>query len=140
MQVLSNPAEAGAPARVLRLVGEASLVKFGRLRHAKKPTESAAAVRPVYLKKALREYGGRGVPSAGTPWVLAANRSRGGKLVLALGNITRRTGAGKPAKLSHPVHRILKFFKFALQIEIFQFVTVHVRFEHFRRKHLGAAP
>jgi hypothetical protein len=66
--------------------------------------------------------------------------SRGGKLLLALGNNMRRTEAGKLAKLSHPVHGILKFLEFALQIKIFQFVTVHMRLEQFRRKHLGAAP
>ena len=47
--------------------------------------------------------------------------------------------SGETKKLSHSVHRELKFLKLALKIKIFEFMAIHVGFEQFCGKHSGAA-
>ena len=59
--------------------------------------------------------------------------------MLALGNILCRRVSDKPKiYLSHPVHGELKFFQLALEIHVFKFMTIHMRFEQLGRKHSGA--
>lgn len=47
--------------------------------------------------------------------------------------------SGETKKLSHSVHRELKFLELALKIKIFEFMAIHVRFEQFSGKHSSAA-
>jgi hypothetical protein len=56
-----------------------------------------------------------------------------------------RSGTSLPAlagvlkNLSHSIHRVLKFFQFALQIHVFQFMSIHMGFEQLGGKHLCPA-
>jgi hypothetical protein len=47
--------------------------------------------------------------------------------------------AGEVKNLSHSIHRVLKFFQFALKIHVFQFMTIHMGFEQLDGKHLCPA-
>jgi hypothetical protein len=41
--------------------------------------------------------------------------------------------------LAHSIHRVLKFFQLALEIHIFQLMTIHMGFKQLCREHLGSA-